>query len=233
MTLDDNTLMAYVDGELDDQTNAAVEEALSTDERARDYVQHLMEVAQLSRNAFNDVIHEAVPERLLEAINTASAQQPNMQAANVHTMPEPKKTFHQHAQSWSLPMAAAIAGLMIGSGGGFGVSQVSTNHATQQAAYHHQLDTQSAQAALGRALEVNVSGTALDWTNPDTGTSGSVVPVRTYQDANGSYCREYQQNLANTASVDAQTTFGLACRADDGQWKTRFLIIDPEQATSF
>jgi surface antigen len=68
-----------------------------------------------------------------------------------------------------------------------------------------------------RALESTPSGKSVAWTNPDTGNSGSVTPVRTYQQ-DGTYCREYQQTV--TIGGKAEQTHGTACRQPDGSWKT-------------
>jgi surface antigen len=67
------------------------------------------------------------------------------------------------------------------------------------------------------ALETNKSGTASSWTNPDSGHSGAVTPVRTYQTAQGEYCREFQQTV--TIDGKSESAYGTACRQPDGSWK--------------
>ena len=78
-------------------------------------------------------------------------------------------------------------------------------------------DRREAQKAAQRALEKSPSGTAVAWHNPDSGHSGSVTPVRTFQKKGGEYCREYQQ----TVTIDGQEhqAYGTACRQPDGSWK--------------
>jgi surface antigen len=71
------------------------------------------------------------------------------------------------------------------------------------------------------ALEYNRSGTATSWRNPDTGHSGSTVPVRTFQAADGVYCREFQQTII--VDEQPQQGYGTACRQPDGSWR----IVDP------
>lgn len=65
-------------------------------------------------------------------------------------------------------------------------------------------------------LETARTGSTIDWQNPDTGTHGSITPVKTYQQAN-TYCREYQQTIV----VGGRTVegYGTACRQPDGSWK--------------
>lgn len=80
-----------------------------------------------------------------------------------------------------------------------------------------QRDRQLATQAAHHALETAPSGTAVPWANPDNGHSGAVTPVRTYQAADGRYCREYQQTV--TVGGQAQQSYGIACRQPDGSWR--------------
>jgi surface antigen len=80
-----------------------------------------------------------------------------------------------------------------------------------------QRDRQLASQAAQQALEAAPVGTAVPWTNPDTGHTGAITPVRTYQVADGRYCREYQQVV--TIDGQQQRSFGTACRQPDGGWK--------------
>ncbi|BCR04242.1 hypothetical protein DESUT3_13110 [Desulfuromonas versatilis] len=57
---------------------------------------------------------------------------------------------------------------------------------------------------------------ASTWVNPDTGSSGSVTPVRTFGTTDGRYCREYLQNVL-VGGVQQQA-YGTACRQADGSW---------------
>jgi len=67
------------------------------------------------------------------------------------------------------------------------------------------------------ALEKNRSGTTSTWRNPDSGNSGDVTPVKTYQTASGQYCREYQQTVVINGK--SQRAYGRACREPDGSWR--------------
>lgn len=67
------------------------------------------------------------------------------------------------------------------------------------------------------ALETTPVGQASTWSNPDSGHSGSVTPTKTYQTAQGTNCREYQQTV--TISGRTETAYGRACRQSDGSWK--------------
>ena len=74
-----------------------------------------------------------------------------------------------------------------------------------------------AREAAQQAFESGQTGTSVAWQNPDSGNSGSVTPTRTYQLANGQYCRQYRQDI-QIGNETHQTT-GTACRGADGSWQ--------------
>lgn len=63
----------------------------------------------------------------------------------------------------------------------------------------------------GRSYDTN------GWYNPDTGTQGTMTPKPGYKNADGRYCREFQQ----TITVDGEEVkgYGTACRQPDGSWE--------------
>ena len=95
--LDDNTLVAYVDGELDAATAQEVERMLENDPVARNKVLKLSQSAILLRAAYNTPVHEAVPERLLDVLEP------------------PRRALWRRL----VPFGTAIVGLVVGLGGGF------------------------------------------------------------------------------------------------------------------
>jgi anti-sigma factor RsiW len=98
---DDNTLVAYVDGELDAATAREVERWLETSPAARNTVGKLRASAALVRAAFADAVHEPPPAGLVELLRT----HPTRRAARANV----------------LPIAASIAlvvGLGLGAAGG-------------------------------------------------------------------------------------------------------------------
>jgi surface antigen len=82
------------------------------------------------------------------------------------------------------------------------------------------LDTQDrmlANQAAQQAFESSPTGAPSSWRNPDNGHYGNVTPTRTFQNPNGAYCREYQQQIF----IDGrpQRSYGTACRQPDGSWR--------------
>ena len=78
-------------------------------------------------------------------------------------------------------------------------------------------DRDTANRSTAQALESTPSGTTTAWRNPDSGNSGTVTPTRTFQNPDGTYCREYQQTVV--ISGETTQTYGTACRQPDGTWK--------------
>lgn len=66
------------------------------------------------------------------------------------------------------------------------------------------------------SLEYTRSNETTHWNNPDSGNSGSMTPVRTYQQPAGEYCREYRQTVM--IGGQQQEAYGTACRQPDGSW---------------
>ncbi len=67
------------------------------------------------------------------------------------------------------------------------------------------------------SLEYGKNGSTMSWKNPDSGNSGSITPTRTFQKADGQYCREFQQTVYVNGKQEASK--GRACRETDGSWK--------------
>ena len=111
----DEVLVAYLDGELDASTRAEVEAWLERDAAMRDHATELAESARLLRAAFDPVLHEAVPERLIAAARGETT------GAVIDMAAERAKRSGRHSGRPWLQWAAAagVAGLMIGGGVGF------------------------------------------------------------------------------------------------------------------
>ncbi len=205
--LNDELLVAYADGELSPEDAAKVELALQTDLRVREAVQMFRDTADWSRRAFDDVLREPVPERLLRA----AAGQPDAAEA---TGAEPSYEGRRAKPAFQgrlagLAMAASIA-LAIGVGGGFGLSQWSVPIEAGSAGIS-QIGAVDSHGALHSALESGASGALTK-----VGTGGDVMPLTTFVDRGGRYCREFLTTLADRSGTSA--AFGIACRQPTGTW---------------
>jgi anti-sigma factor RsiW len=114
----DETLIAYLDGELDTESRSEVESWLEADAELRDYVAALAASAAALRAAFEPVVHEPVPERLLAAargVPAASAEIVDFKAAQ-----KVRTTKPLMQRPWArFAMAAGVGGLLIGGGVGY------------------------------------------------------------------------------------------------------------------
>jgi hypothetical protein len=70
--------------------------------------------------------------------------------------------------------------------------------------------------AVSQVLEQAPDGQGIVWDEPQTGNQVEIVPTRSYQEADGRYCREYQSTA--TVAGRTQQVYGLACRQPDGTW---------------
>ncbi|HEX5321615.1 MAG TPA: hypothetical protein VFW46_20825 [Stellaceae bacterium] len=114
----DETLIAYLDGELDSPARQDVDAWLAADAAARDRVVALAASASLVRSAFAEILNEEVPERLIAAARDAGAPRD----AEIIVLNRPAKTaVSRPIRRWG-PMAAAAAllfGIVVGGAGGY------------------------------------------------------------------------------------------------------------------
>ncbi len=83
------------------------------------------------------------------------------------------------------------------------------------------MDRLAMEQATRRALENNRSGTASVWYNPDSGNSGSIVPLRAYQTADGRNCRSFESTIIIKGIIEEILT-SRVCRWPGYSWE-----IDP------
>jgi anti-sigma factor RsiW len=111
----DERLIAYLDGEVDASARREIEAWLDSDPAARDKLAALAESAALVRSAFDEVMREPVPERLIAAARgeRVSAER---SAKIVPFRRGPGAGAAPAARSWwhGLPLAASLFGLLLG-----------------------------------------------------------------------------------------------------------------------
>jgi anti-sigma factor RsiW len=73
MTISDEMLMAYADGELDAASRARVEAAMQEDPEIGKRVARHRALRETMQGAFSDVLNEPVPERLIQAARGQTA----------------------------------------------------------------------------------------------------------------------------------------------------------------
>lgn len=99
------------------------------------------------------------------------------------------------------------AGVLLGA---FAGSQIGKSLDQADLMYHQQAVEQSYSAPMNK--EIN-------WSNPDSGHSGSVTPVKEGHTAEGNVCRQYKQTII--VDGHSETALGTACKNNDGTWTIR------------
>lgn len=256
--LDANTLVAYVDGELDTESAALVESLLAEDAEAREVTGMLRDSASLIRAAHNPVLHEAVPEKLLDVFEAAPlADELSGEIVPSHLVnmildapddgtetsaPSVIKSAQNTAPVISLARrrsvaafatAAVFAAVMVGGGMMFQkyTSTLNQGEIAHQVRVISAMDDPWREAAFQKALETKKSEAAVIWANPENGLSGAIVPVKTYRRDDGTFCRAFR--TVDTGAAPDQPNYGVACRepGEEGRWvKTVEAIAAPGAA---
>jgi anti-sigma factor RsiW len=132
---DDEALVAYLDGELESPEQRQVEAWLEADPAARDRLTALAETTNLVRSAYDEIVSEPVPERLIAAARGQSAGAPAAEGQVVVLRPaRSRSSLRAFGGGWGLAAAAGLFGLVIGGAGGFlgGNLMLPSNPAAEQ-----------------------------------------------------------------------------------------------------
>jgi anti-sigma factor RsiW len=115
----DDTLVAYLDGELDSAERQHVEAWLAADGAARDRLAGLAQSASLVRSAYADIVNEPLPERLIAAARGETA--PHHEAEILVLKRPGRPIVTMPAGRWGIGIAAAagLFGLALGGAGGY------------------------------------------------------------------------------------------------------------------
>ncbi|MEZ5647791.1 MAG: RT0821/Lpp0805 family surface protein [Alphaproteobacteria bacterium] len=234
--IDDVLLNAYIDGELGHEDATEVTTALRLDPEAGHRLAVLKRMDTLIHEAFDPILEEQIPERLLAAAQTKMRP---LSAYRVVLAALPIRSA----------IAAGLAVCCVVAGTYAGTAWYLTHTQDQVQALQLQ-DRVIQNSAIQYALEQERSGTVTQWRNPDSGRGGTVVPIRTFQDNSGKFCREFQMTFENPEGKalrdrlqgQSQAVFeeikpilAVACRGNEGIWTERFRVImgAEENLTSF
>ena len=192
------TLVAYLDGELKPAQAREVAAALERDAGLRAELQRLQRVDAALAQAFDPILEAPLPALALTARPAA---------------PPPRQPFIRRATT-RLAWAAGIGGLIVGfAAGQLGPSLLTPEVPVAVAAIEEQLP---------EILETELSGTTVAFNDPIQGVEGTVRPISTFVNADGSYCRAYEARA--TDDQGSMTSRGVACRDETGHWVTRVLV---------
>lgn len=194
-TLDEETLLAYVDSQLDPARAAEVEARLADDPEVRATVRVFRESAALLHGRYDAPLHEPIPERLLATLRDTPANEGDGRASDKVVSLDSRR----RPPSFSAPtlaMAASLA-LVVGFGGGYLTLGLPGG------------DPDS--AILQQVLDGTASGVTVSTAD------ARLTPVATFRTTGGRYCREYEKR-ADRISI------GIACRDADGRWQPQIEV---------
>lgn len=206
MKFSDEELMAYVDGEVDDALRARIDAAMAVDPQVAAAVARQRELSARLRSAYDDVLQEPVPERLLATLRPAPTQPA---VDNVIELPRLAETpmagayDTKPASSWYALAATFVLG--IGLGLLFGLREepsiaLREGNLVAQGALADALGNQLAAAQRGdEAVQIGFSFNA----------------------GEGGVCR--------TFALGADQLAGIACHRDEG-WRLHMLVTAPATA---
>lgn len=197
MTFSDETLMAYIDGELEAEARAAVERAIAADPVLARRIERERRLRSVLRSAYDGVLEEHVPERLISAARNAH---PPRDSANVIALRRPNaaRPERRALRGWT----AIAASLLVGAVGG----QLLMRQ-FQSGALSERSGKLLAHGELAAALTTQLAA--------DHAPGAAVQVGISFISKTGEYCR--------TFTLEAQSTLaGLACR-ESGGWQIQAL----------
>jgi hypothetical protein len=189
MNYEDETLMAYVDGELDAKLRGEIAAALENDPALARRVEQQRVLRAKVSGAFAKVLSQPVPERLSRAARRENAQEPPGKRGNV--LQFPARTARAPGAPWrAREWVAMAASLMLG-------ALISWQLLAPRAPIVAGKDSLVAQGELDRALDSQLAS--------EQRGEESVLVGLTFKARDGNYCRSFEMPATRTA--------GLACRA--------------------
>jgi hypothetical protein len=212
--LDQDLLVAFVDGELPSDRAAAVEAALIHDAEAWETVRLLRLSASAATHALGPILDEPVPGRLLRAAGGGAGAGP----IRVVAKPRPP------AWHWSARIAAGVALVALGLGAGY-VLRISSDREPDggySPAAVQSLDPLAArfESVLLAALDRGGDGESFAYDSKDIG-KGRIDLGKRFTTAFGADCREFRRE--ETRGEISRRDDGLACRDNGKDWSVMIM----------
>ncbi|MEL6476123.1 MAG: hypothetical protein AAFR17_02245 [Pseudomonadota bacterium] len=189
-------IAAYIDGALDEEDAMRIEEIIARDPEAQALADEVWRSNDLLRAAFSDVTTTPIPTALADTVTP--------ERSNI--VPLARKS--RLGRVWLPAAAAASVAIMIGVAVGTSVLA----------------PPQPALVTLGDAPQDSALTVALETIPSGTMHGGRIVPMLTFQDAEGRFCREFEV----TGELPEELQFGIACRTVAEAWHVEIIVTAPE-----
>ncbi|MBB3975210.1 hypothetical protein GGQ64_000386 [Rhizobium azooxidifex] len=211
---DDETLMAFADGELDEATSIELETALASDDALAARLAVFLDTRRTVADALKPLIDDEAPPRLAEAVARMVERAEGETGPDAQTgAPDNVVALHPQRrrpepQRWFMQVAAGLVAVVAGVAG-FAIGRSTDNGAPD------------ANLNLAAALDSQASGRDVP-----LGTGTVLHVVSTFRDDHGELCREYQLNDRENS------TLTIACRRG-GEWLPRLALTSLQPADGY
>ncbi|MBY3067774.1 hypothetical protein HFO63_05990 [Rhizobium laguerreae] len=195
---DDETLMAFADGELDETQSRALEEALAGNEALCERLAVFLDSRQLVGDALKPLIDEPVPQALLASVRRMADEVRHQKPQDNVVSFRPKQQ-QQTMRRWLVPVAASLVAIVTGVVG-FALGRINPS-------------ASNSGAEIAAVLDREVSGRDVTLSSPET----VLHVVASFRDERGELCREYELKQPKSS------TLTVACR-QNGAWATRLAL---------
>jgi hypothetical protein len=199
-------LVAFVDGELPEPRLGLVAAALASDPATRAMAVALRRGGGAAARAYDAVLAEPIPPRLLALLGEAPAAP---RAVRV------RPRWRRHPLP-ALAAAASIAALLLGLAGGYVLR--GPQAPLRPASDGDDPAADRFAAALYQALLRDRIGASIDYAVPGRGITGRVTVTAALQTPGGLSCREFRHETRRGSAAESEA--GVACRTPDGGWQT-------------
>jgi hypothetical protein len=206
MTISDEILMAYLDNELPAEERARVEAALAADPNLRTQLSRQERLHEMFGAAFDPVMRQPVPDRLIAAARTAPVSMRWRLREGLSRLLSGGETSKGFVPRYALAMAT----LAVGIGLGIALANFPVGTGSSGAVL--------AQRDLAHALDVQLAS--------DEATSGPRVGV-SFRSKEGALCRTFDMG----ATVD--NAAGIACRKGSAWTINTLTPAEPRSGTPY
>lgn len=197
LSLDYQTLSAYLDGELDSLKMRNIEEELEQNANGRKFLYDTLHTTVRLRADGRKTLSEPVPPELERTILAPP------------TGNTPAKSIR-----WFQPLQMSFAFAVLVLCIGVGVFLLTSNSKTPS--YFYPTLPEGFVQAVSQSLESNLSGDSLLLSTGKKDQSILITPTKTYKDKHGQYYRDFQMEY-HLNGIQQQVT-GLAVRKGEKEW---------------
>jgi hypothetical protein len=209
MNIDDEKLMAFVDGELSASETAEIQSAIVRDPALAQRVERIRSVRSALRAAYDPVAEEPVPQRLLALLGERADEEAEpTPVASIAEARERRARSRFGPPAWAAMAASLVVGLLAGRMIAPGGALIEGDDSRIYAG-----------AALARVLDTGLASDA------ENATRATRVGL-SFRTRDARLCRTF------VSADDDSAVSGLACR-DSGRWAVQVAVQERGEAGAY